>query len=1798
MSTAFRWIYNTLRATIMIVVVLLVLAYAAIYLGVSMPYFQNKIKAIVEREASKFLETDVTIDGITISPFNQVVVTGIKIPDQSGGDMIKVDKVGGGVSLYDLIVRRKIVINFAEVDGLHGTVTRPDKNSPTNLQFLIDKFKPKPDQPPTPYDIRINNAIIRNSDLAYDVLNEPRKGEGRFDPNHVKITDLTADIVFPRIRNNDFIIDLNNLAFNEQNGLEVRKISGKFKVDDHRAEYSNLVVELPGTHIAPSNTTLHYSSLKNMVNELKVAPLSLQMEDNYITPADLKTFEPKLAQLTDPVHFTVDVSSTVNDIDLRKLLVKSGNGKLNLDLAARATNYRSPDNLKLQVDHVDVSAVGSELLRLASTFAPLPANVEKLLAESGTIKFSGKNLSGDVPRGNVQVENLALETHDGGIKLDFAGNLSNLRNINELQCDVSHIDVSAQSRLLSQLAGSFTTLPPQAGKLLDQSGLIKVNGKNISADVARDKILVENLVVETHDGGMKLNVGGSFSNMRDINNLLCDVDHMGLNARSGLVSQLAQVLPPLPAQVEQLLSKSGAIDVEGKNLNFDMARDNVNVEKLALSTHDGNFKLDFAGNVANLSNIKEVKYDVKNIDLAAQHEILAQVAHMIPNLPARVQSLIEGCGDLKVSGNASGDLNDLLANANVNTAYGGVKFDGELHNGSEKRVKGHVVTNDLALGTLIENKALLDKITADLAVDGKMGTDSVIVGKLNGKVNYIDLNGYRYHNLTADVAMNGLNFNGNLALNDPNGKILLDGDVSLDGGDPTYNLSLVAQDVNLAKMNLASKYPANNLNVKMTANLTGMDLSSIEGTVQIDDASFINTTTGKGFHLNNLTVDANRSDEPQRIDISTDFMHGSIEGDVDFATLVPAVKEMAAQCFPNFMNNFSQAEAGINDFDFNFVIEPNEEFESYVSSYINMPVKLIYKATLNGHFSEMTSYITADLNLPYLQQGNKIIEGTKVHIEKPEGENNVVLSANTIYPNKKGNIALNFDANAVNDRIDANVNWVLNRATDYHGNLNLSALLGRDDNGKLSADVNVNPTQVVFNDTVWEVNQGNIKYENGVLDIDGLEGACDDQFVRIAGRASHNPDDELKVSLKNIHLDYIFETLKINHVNFGGIATGDVVLADLFSGSPRLSTDPRLHVDNLYYNDAPMGDAEIESHFDSENTGVVLGCDLTQENGRHTSINGEIFVKADSLYLEFDADRANVEFIKPFMAAFTDEVHGQVSGHAVLFGNFKTIDLKGDVFAEDFSLKVGYTNTTYSCTDSVHIEPGMIRFDDITITDRDKNKAKLNGWLKHDAFHNPEFNFTVTDARNLLCYDITPAMNDRWYGTIYGNGNAIIAGEPGEVRISVDMESASRSKFTFVLSDKEEASEYNFITFRDREEKEAPLAVVDPDSVPAETDTVPEIVRQLAKKIEQNQQESQPSHFAIDLHVDITPEAEIVLVMDPVGGDRIRAFGTGNMRLNYNSIDDTFDMFGKYTLEKGSYNFTLQDIILKDFTIRDGSTISFDGDPYNAILDISAIYSLNANLSDLDASFSTDRDINRTNVPVNALIKVKGGISEPELNFDLEFPTLSSDAYRKVRSVISTDEMMTRQFIYLLALNRFYTPDYMQANKNNNELTSVASSTISSHISSFLGQLSDNWQISPNFRSDKGDFSDVEVNLALSSQLLNNRLIFNGNFGYRDNTYNTRNSNFIGDFDLEYLLNRKGTIRLKAYNHFNDQNYYVRNAMTTQGVGVVFKHDFDGFKKKTAASADTAAKYVPANSSDTLLRFGSRSNPHDSTTTR
>jgi len=272
-------------------------------------------------------------------------------------------------------------------------------------------------------------------------------------------------------------------------------------------------------------------------------------------------------------------------------------------------------------------------------------------------------------------------------------------------------------------------------------------------------------------------------------------------------------------------------------------------------------------------------------------------------------------------------------------------------------------------------------------------------------------------------------------------------------------------------------------------------------------------------------------------------------------------------------------------------------------------------------------------------------------------------------------------------------------------------------------------------------------------------------------------------------------------------------------------------------------------------------------------------------------------------------------------------------------------------------------------------------------------------------------------------------------------------------------------------------------------------------------------------------------------------------------------MFGTYTINEGDYKFSLQQVIRKDFTIKSGSTITFSGAPLDATLNVQASYIVNsASLTDLIPSASNI--VKQTNVRVNCLMYLTGLLPHPTINFNLELPNEQDEIQTLVRNYIATDEQMNTQILYLLGIGKFYTQENTSSNattQNSNMMSSVLSSTISGQLNNILSQINiKNWNFGTNLSTGQNGWNEMDIEGMLSGRLLNNRLIVNGNFGYRDNPLT--NSNFVSDFVAELLLNRTGTVRLKTYNETNDR-YYTKTNLTTQGVGIILQKDFDKWRE-------------------------------------
>ncbi|MCH5222694.1 MAG: translocation/assembly module TamB [Muribaculaceae bacterium] len=1222
----------------------------------------------------------------------------------------------------------------------------------------------------------------------------------------------------------------------------------------------------------------------------------------------------------------------------------------------------------------------------------------------------------------------------------------------------------------------------------------------------------ENLADNLKNNPHSLEISGSYINPSDF---------------SFLLPALGKINEPLPLD----------LIAEGTANNIDIDKFLFGNPSVAL--------VKLSGKISSLSDIKNLYADIDDFEVEIPHETFSKILPGLEQIPDKVSEILSHTGNLSISGNLiAAKTNDLISgHIEVFSDIMQVIVDGGYNSASNDT---HEFSGEVNIEKFMVDRILpeipIGDVRASLQADGGIkGKDPF--GSLSLIVDNIEFRNNSYNNISLDVEKNMENISGNLNIDNRLGKV-----DAIFSGDISPELMKIDLECDLADLNLSDIVDMKGLNGYLfSGNLDvkgeGTTIDDIIGSLFINDLTILPPADKKPLILHQLSLQSELQDNTRLISLDSDWIEGTIEGTMKFKGLAAQVVNLVDQTFPAFVESKEMPDQSLmSDLDFQF----NIKLDNTLTEYFNLPIRLLVPVSIDGALNGADNTANLAIDIPYLQQGkDKLISDSRVFIDFNGNEGEMDLQLATTFPIKKGELQVELRANGENNKFTTDINWINTENSDFRGLLGLTGEVKKNPlSSKPQLTVDFRHSVLDMGEAEWIINPARITYCDKRLEVDGLKLWHDEQFVEIDGVASEDYSDALNVRLADIDVDYIFDTLKINYVTFGGVATGEVTGRSLFSKDPVAETE-RLKIINFSYNGAQIGECYASSRWNNSAKEIEISADIFKESRQLVKANGGIWLGKDSLAFQMNADKVPVEFIQPFMAAFSSHVGGIASGDLLLFGTFKDIDMTGKIFADSVAVKLDYTNTVYHGSDSVILNRGKIDIPGFRLYDKNGNSALLTGELTHRYFHDPSFTFRLSDATDFLCYDTSSEINPDWYGQLYGSGSAFIRGIPGFVDISADMTLVGNSSFTFVLDDRQYAQDYQFLTFSDRR-KEAAKAVEKPEELD---------FKSLFKKKVTEQNNESMSKFGLDIRATVTPAVLFTLVMDPAAGDKITARGRGAMQVKYESDNDEMQLYGKYEIDEGNYNFSLQDIILRDFKIKEGSSISFNGDPLRADLDISAAYRVNTNLSDLDKSFQNDRDLTRTNVPVDAILSVSGNMQDPDITFDIELPTLTQDVERKVKSIISTDDMMNRQIIYLLALNRFYTPEYMGMSGNGGELAAVASSTISSQLTNMLGQLTDKVSVAPSFRSDKGDFSDIEVDVALSSRLLNNRLLINGNFGYRDKS--TSNTTFIGDFDIEYLLTKNGNLRLKAYNHFNDQNYYLREALTTQGLGVVFRKDFD-----------------------------------------
>jgi hypothetical protein len=486
-------------------------------------------------------------------------------------------------------------------------------------------------------------------------------------------------------------------------------------------------------------------------------------------------------------------------------------------------------------------------------------------------------------------------------------------------------------------------------------------------------------------------------------------------------------------------------------------------------------------------------------------------------------------------------------------------------------------------------------------------------------------------------------------------------------------------------------------------------------------------------------------------------------------------------------------------------------------------------------------------------------------------------------------------------------------------------------------------------------------------------------------------------------------------------------------------------------------------------------------------------------------------------------------------------------------MKINYLQTKYKMSDSVRFDKNGIRFTNVKVSDDKGNPVVVNGRVNHRNFKDFSADLTI-NAKDALVLNTKPKDNDLFYGTAYATGVTTIKSGNNLLSFDISGKTGKNTKFYMPLNTSLSVSEYSFVSFAGPKNPKNTESQDDGKLKPPPTQT----------------------GFDLDFDLEVTPEAEAQLIFDSKVGDVMKGHGSGNLNITYNPKGE-FRITGDYIVEDGDYLFTLGNILNKSFSVENGGKIMFNGDINNAEIDMKAIYKLKASL------FPILQDENyKDRIPVECQLNLSGNLWNPVVGFNIYLPTADEKTRTYVRNAISTEEELSRQFLYLLVMNSFYADPSMGVASTGGSPSGTSAMAVttfemlSSQLSNWLSQISNDFDIGVVYRPGTGskDINPQEVQVALSTQILNDKVVINGNFDVPLSGSSTSNTNQItGDFDAEVKLTNK--LNFKVFNRYNNP-YTGKGVDYTQGIGIFFKQDFDRFedlfKKKTKQDSIKASK--------------------------
>ncbi|MFI5218904.1 MAG: translocation/assembly module TamB domain-containing protein [Bacteroidia bacterium] len=1266
----------------------------------------------------------------------------------------------------------------------------------------------------------------------------------------------------------------------------------------------------------------------------------------------------------------------------------------------------------------------------------------------------------------------------------------------------------------------FTTIKNISFK--EKSGFA-LNHFEADAKIAPDEMRFQKLKIQTPSSSINTNLTFSYDSLADFDHFLSrvnfDADFNQSKVASNDIACFTSDLSDFDRNIILTGHFHGTVDqFKGKNI--------------ILNYGEHTF---FKGNVA-LTGLPD--FEETFIDLVIDKMVTnTRDIETIPVAPFKNQKTVQLTSEVKrlatleFKGKFTGFYNDFVAYGNFNTALGFISSDINLKFKKTPLYSGHITTHDFDLGKLFSAEKIIGKLSLNADIKGTHFNPDKMTASVKGNIANIELYKYNYHNITLDADIAKKLFNGALAIVEDNLNFSFNGTVDFTHKLPLFDFSAKIKDAKLAKLNLIKRDTTSALSVNTQFHFEGNTIDNMDGFIKLNKLRY--SENEKNISTDEIELESVAEGNDRHIHFISEFADLDIRGDYRRTSVIKSFENLLRKYLPGVEEKINTVSE-MQDFTFNVKIKkPDPILEIFLPS-----LKVQDNSSLSGNFNTLINDFRMNLVSEKIEYG-----GMKWNAVLLNGKTNA----------NKFEITLNVNEFKFRDSLSLkNVNLIAETAKDsalfklsfqgrdsVNDRLAIGGEINFNDNGKTA--IRLQSSDILLERRKWSVANDNMVIidSTGTL-INNLVLYSDNQHMGIAGKISSGENDILKVALQNFETKVMNRVLELFNVSIGGVADGNIHVASVLK-VPRISSD--LTISNFSYFNDTLGNLSIDVDYNTSEKVINVRATASKGEIKNIVVNGKYYIKSpyDELDFSISLTKTNLQPFGHYISGFASDVRGTATADLILKGLASKPELSGTARIQRGSFLVDYLNTRYSFSDEIQIKKDGFYFKNMAVNDEDGNQAFIDGNIFHTHFNDFGIDLSIKTDK-FIALNTSKTQNELFYGKAYASGIVNFSGLFNDLSINGTLTSEKGTHISIPLSNPEEVDESSFITF------------ITPDTLQTKIEAEPVDL----------------SGINMDFDFAVTPEAEIELIFDEKIGDIMRGNGSGTIRMVIDRYGN-FNMYGDYTINKGDYLFTLQNVINKKFDVERGGTIKWNGSPYDAIIDLDAKYKLRASLFDLLQDTSSNFK-KRTDVVLN--MNLKNRLMNPDITFRIDIPNIDPATDNQVKRFINSDQEVNRQTLSLLILNRFaIPPDATPVGSSGGAFEATTSELLSRQLSNWAQQITDEVDIGINYRaSDK--ISSEQLEVALSTKLFNDRVTVDGVVGYTGANESTQTtSSIVGDFNVDVQVSDNGRFHFKAFNRSNNNTFLNNfNSLYTQGIGVFYRQDFnkigDLFKKKKEVSKE------------------------------